>query len=266
MDFMRQGLAVNTEGLARLTVDVLKQRSANVHRAPWGIGRDERTRDAAWMMLKAPTRREVRIKDEVLILRGSARSLLGRRLRSATLWGESVAEKDYEPLVRAMLDAARTYGLVASMATPFGDGDDALGWQIQSSVVRFCRISPSETEADERRPPNPYFVNLYTNLAALLETGHRRRARLEGREHTAQVDGELRQIREERFRYEPEDQTKIKQRGPQLRDLQEDDRFLPVMFWREAFAIHPWGPLRRGSRVATKPQVRRGRARSVTVS
>jgi ATP-dependent helicase YprA (DUF1998 family) len=230
VDFMRQGLAVNTEGLARLSIDALRQRSANVIRAPWGIGRDERTRDAAWMMIRAPTRRKVRIKDEVLILRGSARSLLGRRLRSATLWGASVAEKDYEPLVSAMLSAARTYGLVTSMATPFGDGDDALGWQIQSSAVRFRRTSPSEVASDERRPPNPYFVSLYANLAALLETGDRRLVRLEGREHTAQVDGELRQIREERFRYEPDDKKKIKERGTQLLDLQEDDRFLPVMF------------------------------------
>jgi hypothetical protein len=116
------------------------------------------------------------------------------------------------------------------MATPFDDGDDALGWQIQSSAVRFRRTSPSEIALGGRRPPNPYFVGLYTNLAQLLETGDRRLVRLEGREHTAEMDSELRQIREERFRYEAEDRKKIAERGTQLRDLQEDDRFLPVMF------------------------------------
>ncbi|MFN3686446.1 DEAD/DEAH box helicase [Salinarimonas sp.] len=222
LDFLRKGLAVETEGLDEHRLEALRSRSSAVHRAPWSMAREEEPRPARVMLLDPPKRRDVKIKDEALLLRGSARSLLGRRLRARSLWGTGVAEKDYDPLIEAMLEAAALYGLVTRTSSPFGD---ATGWRLQGNVVRFFRRTPG---ADAGRVPNPYFVALYTSLAETLASGGA--VRMEGREHTAQVPGALREIREERFRYGDDDLRKLAERATQLRDLQEDDRFLPVLF------------------------------------
>jgi len=126
-----------------------------------------------------------------------------------------------------MLTAAASYGLVTVGPTPFGNGSE--GWQLQGNVVRFHRRPPPQA-AEGRVGPNPYFVSLYNNLSRLLVEGPDGLPRLEGREHTAQVEGTLREIREERFRFEEDDVRKLAERGTQLLDYGEDNRFLPILF------------------------------------
>lgn len=229
-DYMRKGLAVATDALDDLRIESLKQKSMNVHRAPWGFGRDERPRPAPQMMLTPPSRREIKIKDEPLLLRGGARTLLGRALRKPALWSEAVAEKDYDELLLAMLDAAKTYGLVSASVTPFGRAEDGLGWRLQGNAVRFHRREVNQNVEPGRKIPNPYFVSLYESLAAELAHAAGPRPRIEGREHTAQVAPDLRVIREERFRFEEEDRQKLREKPEKLRDFQEDERFLPILF------------------------------------
>jgi hypothetical protein len=47
---------------------------------------------------------------------------------------------------------------------------------------------------------NPFFRSLYENVAALLRAGETFLHQLEAREHTAQVDSEMRELREHAFR------------------------------------------------------------------
>jgi hypothetical protein len=183
-------------------------------------------RYATQLIIDAPSRRDISLRDEVLLLRGGSRSLLARNLRGPDIWGDRLKPNEYEPVLDAMLAAAADYGLVTSGATPFGNGSQ--GWQLQGNVVRFHRQSPPQSEG--RRAANPYFVSLYENLSHLLAEGPEQLSRLEGREHTAQVDSTLRQIREERFRFEPEDVQKLADRGTEMQGFGEDDRFLPVLF------------------------------------
>ncbi|WP_316206513.1 MULTISPECIES: DEAD/DEAH box helicase [unclassified Bradyrhizobium] len=226
-DYLRMGLAVNTAALDRMQIEGLKQRSEGRHRAPWGFTRDERPRFATQLIIDAPSRRDISLRDEALLLRGGSRSLLARRLRVPDIWGVRLNVNEYDAVVTAMLAAAADYGLVTSAGTPFGNGSQ--GWQLQGNVVRFHRQAP-QSRSGRRAAPNPYFVSLYENLSRLLDEGPEQLARLEGREHTAQVESTVRQIREERFRFEPDDVQKLAERGAQMQEFGEDDRFLPVLF------------------------------------
>ena len=52
----------------------------------------------------------------------------------------------------------------------------------------------------------------------------------EAREHTAQVDGEKRAVREKRFRFGEKEQSELAAADKRLRELGEANRFLPVLF------------------------------------
>jgi superfamily II DNA/RNA helicase len=228
LDHLRKGLAVDTRALDRLELEGLKQRSERTHRAPWGFTRDETPRCATQLIIDAPSRSNIGLRDEALLLRGGSRSLLGRRLRVPGLWGGPLKPDQYDAVLNAMLAAATEYGLVTAAATPFGNGSQ--GWQLQGKVVRFHRQPPSQAKTEGRGGANPYFVSLYENLSRMLAQGPETLARLEGREHTAQVESTLREIREERFRFEADDIKKLAERGNQMHDFGEDNRFLPVLF------------------------------------
>ena len=90
--------------------------------------------------------------------------------------------------------AEGNYGFLNRVQTPF----DTQGWQLNSSVVRLHA-------GIEAPSANTYFVRLYQSLAAMLDGNGDGLFGLEGREHTAQVDQDRRQWRENRFRYGKED-------------------------------------------------------------
>src|SRR5207237_1091559 len=127
----------------------LKQRSDGRHRAPWGFTRDETPRCSTQLIVDAPSRRDIGLRDEALLLRGGSRSLLARQLRVPGLWGGPLKTDEYEAVLAAMLAAAESYGLVTAGATPFGN--DSRGWQLQGSVVRFHRRSPQPDAPGRRR-------------------------------------------------------------------------------------------------------------------
>jgi hypothetical protein len=52
----------------------------------------------------------------------------------------------------------------------------------------------------------------------------------EAREHTAQVDGEKREVREKRFRYGDNERDELRADEQHLREIGEANRFLPVLF------------------------------------
>ncbi|MGH6847624.1 MAG: helicase-related protein [Methylocella sp.] len=80
------------------------------------------------------------------------------------------------------------------------------------------------------RPPNPYFVELYRTLAKALAEGGAGLFGMEGRAHTAQVEQTQRKWREWRFRWEDEDQRKIRNAKDAMRQAGEPDVFLPALF------------------------------------
>jgi hypothetical protein len=147
---------------------------------------------------------------------------LARRLNRVSIWGRKLDTKTYGDVINAMLAAAAKYQLVRSVATSF----DVDGWRLAANAIR---LVPAEGREDGR-PANPYFVELYRNLADMLARGGEGLFGLEGREHTAQVDQNRREWREWRFRWGEDDREQLAEVKEEMRQIGEPNVFLPVLF------------------------------------
>ena len=205
LDHLRQGLAVTTDALEPANVDALGIASRQSLREPWSISQQEDPRKAAALVIDAPNRADTGLRGEPLLVRGSSRSLLARKLNRASIWGKKLDTQTYIAVLTGLLRAAEQHQLVRQVATPF----DVTGWRLTANAVR---LIAADGRADGKRT-NPYFTALYSNLADALARGGKGLFGLESREHTAQVDPERREWREWRFRWEKEDREKT-QRKP----------------------------------------------------
>jgi hypothetical protein len=240
-DHLRRWMAIRTQVLEPTFVEQLVQRSHSRLRVPWGLTKEE-SRRARWLLITPPSRKETSLRDDDLIVRGGSRSGLGRLLKSSRglrsaqnpegrkLWDNPSAVKalkatEIDALVLALLKAAVEYGLVSEEATPFAD---QLGYRLTDSAIVFRRGTPT---VDPNHPnENKFFLDFYANLAATLQKPVHPLFGFEAREHTAQVDKDKREVREQRFRFSTKEQKALLADDKRLRDLGESSRFLPVLF------------------------------------
>ncbi len=234
-DHLRKWMAIRSQVLEPTVIEQLLQKSHSRLRAPWGFGIDEKPRAARWLLISPPPRKDTNLRDEDLIARGGARSALGKILRAsrgsdgADLWSNPAAvralkPRDFDLMVTALLKAACTHGLVSEETTPFGD---QIGYRLNDACILF---TPGDPTSDESSGENVFFRSLYRNLAATLRSPAHPLFGFEAREHTAQVDGEKRAIREKRFRYGDKEQGELVATEKRLREIGEANRFLPVLF------------------------------------
>lgn len=241
-DHLRKWMAIRSQVLDPLAIEQMLQKSHSRLRAPWGFGNDERPRKARWLVITPPSRRDINLRDEDLIVRGGSRSSLGKLLRSSRgtrtsrepdgreLWAEPSAvralkSKDFDVLIEALLKAAVTHGLVSEEVTPFGD---QTGFRLNDACVLFKRGTPHVDP--NHRNENAFFRDFYANLAVTLREPVHPLFGFEAREHTAQVDGEKRAAREKRFRFGPKEREELGSDEKHLREIGETNRFLPVLF------------------------------------
>jgi Lhr-like helicase len=220
-DMMRRGLAMECDALDRLKIEGLTARMRSLIKAPWSLN-EENIRAATTFMPRPPSRRDLKQRDEDLILRGSPQSAVGRAFRNVTFGGERPSGGEIPGIIEGLLHAATRYGLALQVAAPVG----GTGWRLAGSAITFCR-RPGDATAER---DNPYFRGLYEEVARLLAEGGAAIFGLEGREHTAQVEAKLREFREARFRFGPDDQQALRKEAELLRELSEDGRFLPTLF------------------------------------
>ena len=230
LDHMRQGMAVSSQVLDAAFLEQVIAKSRSRLRPPWGFSTDEKPKGARWLMVSAPAHKASTLSDRHLIVRGGARSGLGRALRSKELWGGNAAvhdlkPKDFDQLVNDLLRAAATHGLVSEERTPFG----LPGWRVNDACVEF-RLG-GETACDDSKR-NAFFRDLYENLAKMLRSPMHPLFGFEAREHTAQVHPENREIREKRFRFGERERGELATAAyeQRLREVGEANRFLPVLF------------------------------------
>jgi hypothetical protein len=233
-DHLRKGMAIRSQVLEQTAIEQMLQRSHSRLRSPWGFEVDERPHPARWLLIDPPSRKEMSLRDEDLIVRGGSRSALGKLLKSSktpdgrVLWSDpgpvrSLKAKEFDALMKALLAAAVKYGLVSEEVTPFGQ----TGYRLNDAVIVFKRGMPGATS---RRHENEFFQAFYANLAATLQTDIHPLFGFEAREHTAQVDGEKRAIREKRFRFGDKERQELAEQEKRLREVGEASRFLPVLF------------------------------------
>lgn len=220
-DHMRKGLAVECDALDIQKTESLAKRMGAI-KAPWRL-EEESISGATTFMTKAPSSKKLKLRDEALILRGSPQSAIGRIIRSMSFGGVKPAnQQEVTDVINGLLQAALNYGLVISATSAVG-GE---GWRLLASSVSFALNNG--TKEPERN--NPFFQNLYQEIANILIEGGTALFGFEGREHTAQVESDLRELREARFRYGDEDQKVLSKKADKLRELKEDPRFLPTLF------------------------------------
>jgi Lhr-like helicase len=225
-DHLRKGLAVDAAALDPQALEQIRETSLKLLRAPWGFGRglDDAPQGWRWLVIEPIQRGRWGLADEDLLLRGGMQTGLGRQLRSSRLWENPTAtglkRSDYLELLNALLDAAVAGGFVRRHEhTPFRTP----GYQLNSLAVRF--------QADEGRVRgNRFFASLYRSMADVLAVPGHPLFDLEAREHTAQVDAKVREVREMRFRFGDKERAQLALPGPDgARGVGESARFLPTL-------------------------------------
>ena len=229
LDHLRKWLAIRSQVLDPTVIEQLVARSHSRIRPPWGFATDEKPRGARWLMVAAPRRKDSSLRDMDLVVRGGSRSALGKTLRQSRLWnGDGAARnlksKEFDGLINDLLRAAAVHGLVSEESTPF----DQPGWRLNDAAVLFRLGTPAEVTRTATE--NAFFRDLYANLAAMLTAPMHPLFGFEAREHTAQVEGERRAVREKRFRYGEKERAELAAEEKRLREIGEAGRFLPVLF------------------------------------
>jgi len=210
-DTMRQGLAVAVDALDPVELEQVGQKSRSVLKDPWAISAEEQDKDLNFLTTLVVG---VQAGKHDRVVRVSGRSGLARRLAKAA--GMNIPLADREPLLEAMLAAAAKHQVVRQ----FSVGPLA-GWRLAPGAVR---LRPGEGRG------NAFFVGLYSDVAARLGTPGDLPMAFEAREHTAQVDALLRELRECRFRFGASDKDRIAEMAGEPRVINEKRDFLPLLY------------------------------------
>ena len=198
LDRMRKGLCIKTIYLDPDFQEQIRNRSFNELKEPWGLSEDERLFSHAFMVPRPSSRRR---PEDYRVLHMSHRSVFGRHLKSQALWGQDnphypakFDEAVYNAVIDDILSVLTVYGYVERTDL---DGDRE-GFRIDSSVLEWRRAGAPGSACESST--NTFFRTLYENVSRLLDGDDRFLHQLEAREHTAQVDAEVREERETRFR------------------------------------------------------------------
>lgn len=222
---MLEGLAVNTEALDLTVLDGVAQKSRSLLRAPWAIDAKENPRGRSSLLLRAPGKNAVGLREEQTLLRAGHNSRIARLINKKSVLGTKLGRDDYLAFFSRLLELFADEGLIV----PVELDADLVGWRLTPSAVR---LVPGPALSDESERGNRYFHDLYASIADDLASGHSAYWGLEGREHTAQVSQRQREWREWRFRYEDDDLENLStsEYRTEIKTTGESDQFLPALF------------------------------------
>ena len=197
LDRLRRALCIKTIYLDPNFQEQIRNRSYNELKEPWGLSEEESLYSHAYMIPRPGAASQ---QKDYRILHVSHRSVFGREIKSQAFWGPSnqyypakFDEDVYNTIVDDVLGVLTNYGYVEPT-----DLDGSLtGYRINSSVLEW---SLGENKDSDQESTNVFFRTLYESVAVVIGGDDRFLHRLEAREHTAQVDTEIREEREKRFR------------------------------------------------------------------
>ena len=197
LDRMRRALCIKTIYLDPNFQEQIRNRSFNELKEPWGLSEEERLYSHAYMIPRPGAASQ---QSDYRLLHVSHRSVFGREVKSQAFWEPGnqnypakFDEDVYNSIIDDVLSVLTTYGYVEP-----ADLDGSLtGYRINSSVLVW---SLGESNDSDLESTNVFFRTLYETVAGVISGDDRFLHRLEAREHTAQVDTEIREAREKRFR------------------------------------------------------------------
>jgi hypothetical protein len=202
LDYMRRELTINVSYLDSREREEIKQQSNQRLVAPWAIDDNEKLDFAG--ILFARSRKPGDPAENTYL---SARGGFGQYLRRNTTFedlplhlGIRVDVQATEAIIADLLRVLAEAGLVTKVVEE--QKDDVAGYQLMASALRWMVGDGAKAFHDPIRMPNEpegggktnqYFVDFYRGMTDDLQG-------LEAREHTAQVQYELREEREQKFR------------------------------------------------------------------
>ena len=219
---MLEGLAVDTETLDLNSFDPVAQRSRSLLCAPWAVDQKEILRGRTTMFLRVPSRNR-NLREERRILRAGHTSRIGKHINHTSVIGKKLGRDEYLTFMESIMELLARKGLVK----PIEMETDIQGWQLSSWAVR---LVPGEAIRKGEVKGNRYFHDLYNSIASDLKQDQSSYWKLEGREHTAQVEQRFREWREWRFRFEERDQKALRDKASEIKAVGESSRFLPALF------------------------------------
>jgi ATP-dependent helicase YprA (DUF1998 family)/very-short-patch-repair endonuclease len=199
LDHLRRNLVIKEDSLATIGQERIVEQSRQRLIAPWLI---EDVRDMVKAGVCWPRARRPRDRSEDLWVsaRGSFGQFLRRRGMLPSL-GAPLSLDDVDAIIASLFRCLKPWGLVEEVRSP-PQGTTLPGYQVAASVLIWkagdgSRPTPDPLrithESETSQAGNQYFIELYKGFAN-LGTG------LEASEHTAQVQADEREKREERFR------------------------------------------------------------------
>lgn len=199
LDFMRRSLAIKVDYLNIQFQERIQQQSNQRLKAPWAIDEKETMVSAAVIYPRGRMRED--FGGNIYL---SPRSGYGQYLKRRETFPEfapRLGTQDTTVILRQLLKVLQVAGLVEEVAPP-DRNDEAPGYQLPGAALRWIAGDgtkpfhdairmPSTSEAGGRT--NRFFLEFYREIAYEGKG-------IEAHEHTAQVDNETRQQREDAFK------------------------------------------------------------------
>ena len=203
LDTMRQGLAIKTRYLDPFFLEQLKNDSYSYLKEPWAFAEDEKPASFTYFFY-GPRPKKIKKSEMEILVSGSSRSRLARDLKSSRFWEidpsefPQINDETYPVLIEALMRPLQSYGIVEKAESDY----DIDTWQLNASVLQWRLVPEKEEERHlaSKAASHPFFRTLYRSVAEALMSHSRELFHFQSREHTAQVDAEVRQEREELFR------------------------------------------------------------------
>jgi ATP-dependent helicase YprA (DUF1998 family)/very-short-patch-repair endonuclease len=200
LDYMRRELCIRVEYLDTIKQEQIQQQSSQRLITPWAIDDNEKMEHAAILYPRALRRGQDYGGDVYLSPRGGFGQYL-RRSSTFSDYRHPISLDETQNIFKQLLDALKEAGLVEVVAEAKSE-DEVNGYQVPASALVWLAGKGEKPFIDPIRIPrtpesggrtNPFFIEFYRSIAVEGKG-------LEAREHTAQVQYELRLQREEAFK------------------------------------------------------------------
>jgi Lhr-like helicase len=200
---MRKNLCIRSRFLTKAEQDQQRTKSSGYLKDPWAFQYDEQLDVTRYMVLAAAPPSWSKRRNE--IVGGGAKSRLVRLIKRDCMWDdtefrEAVSKgKDrfVADIVESALESAIDHGYVDQVQLD----EDFIGWCLNAQAMGW-RLAEGVTSGGKA---NDFFKRLYLTTAELLGRETHPLFDFESHEHTAQVEGDEREVLEARFRFGSKD-------------------------------------------------------------
>lgn len=202
LDEMRRALCIKTTYLDRYKQEQMRNASFTDLKEPWGLAEDDKLFEGCYMLPEArPVNENPNTRDYRAVYI-SSRSKFGRYLKQPSTWGgvqnqhfpKKFQQSDFDKLMKDLLSVLN--GIVETVEVT----TRKKGYVVNAAAIKWTMDDGTELTTAGKKSDNLFFKNLYINVAKMLGESNRLLHQLEAREHTAQVESDEREKREEAFR------------------------------------------------------------------